>query len=203
MSFDNSTVVESKPMIPNIKIDDCRLVAVEAGQITKDGVVTNKYIDFKFTKTDPSDKSVSYINDRIFEPIDRTATPPFKDYTFQAEVNRTLGRVKHILGRYIEPLAVDAVKGDTWDLYTTAVINAMPAGYKEIPCSLSVSYHFNKSDSKNYPGLRKNPSFISTVKYPKEFVEKLASGESWKGNTQGAAPTNAPENMATTADNEI
>ncbi len=184
--FDNSTVEEKSSIVPAIEVKDCRLVKIEAA-VTKTG---EKSINFTFQEMGEGKGGV--VTDRIFEPIDKTATPPYENYSFETERNKTLGRLKHIMGRYMSPEQVNAVKGATWDDYTKNVINAFPAGYKEIPCSLSVVYIWNKKENKDFVGLRLYPPFVSTAAYPKEFPAKLYDKESLTGHVGGTGATTDP-----------
>lgn len=198
--FDNSKVEEKSSIKPAIKVVDCRLTAIKNGE-TKEG---KKYIDFEFVEQ----STKSTVRDRIFEPIDKTSAPPFPDYSFEAEVNKTTGRILHILGRYVAPETAKGIKGETWDDYIKNVINAFPAGYKEIPCDLSVVYVYNKSENKDYVGLRRFPPFISTSAYPREFPEKLWDNESLTGLAKGGANTasstpGAPTGAAPASADEI
>ncbi len=195
--YDNSQVTEKSSIKPALKVENCRLVDIktESG-VNKD---TNKpwtCLVFVYKQVSTGD----VVEDRIFEPIDQTATPPFKDYDFKQEINRTLGRIKHVQQRYMEPTVADNIKADSWEDLTKAVVNSFPAGYKETPCSLSVVY-VKQSNGKYYAGLRKWPPFVSTEKYPKDFSPKLSSGESWDAaeETKSSSPNEPKTNTPATS----
>lgn len=192
--FNNSEVKDNVSIVPNAKgTPDCRLISIEAISSKPEDAKQWKAIEFtvKEIKTGAENK------DRIFNPEDKSASPPYPDYSYETERNKIMSRIKHYQGRFMEQAVVDATQGADWDSYVKNIINSFPAGYKEIPCSIQFCYIQGKDkDGKiaYYPNLRKYPPFISTEKFPVSFSTKLYKNEFFEYPSKTTSSTPAEPN---------
>lgn len=167
MSFDNSNAPEAgqggSSIMPAGKdgVPNCHLSKVEKTK-SEDGQDT--YLDFVFT-----DENGKELRERIFEPKDQSANPPYDGYDFKKNMDAVTGRIRHIMAGYVSEDTAKLTKGENWDSYAGNVITNMGSNYSNVETTLKVVFNYNKKEQKEFSGFPKFGSFVSTVIRPITF----------------------------------
>lgn len=153
--FGTENVKENSLLVPEVGgVENCQLTSMK---LSKD---KNQKTCLDFTFKNMSTGGV--FTHKEFDPTDQGSLDA---ETHQKRIGWVMGRIKHIMGRYLPEAETIIPNVASWDAFVKVVGGKMKGRYQGITCSLKVVY--NKS---NFPSFPLFPDFISTEAFPKIFT---------------------------------
>lgn len=154
--FGTDNINETTRIIPNRNfISGCILekISIDKDQNGKET------LDFNFKQKSTG----GILRHREFDPSEKQVG--VTDDKHKQQITWTMGRIRHIMGRFMNEKNSNIPNIATWSAFIREVGKRMKAAnYSSTECTLKVVYN-----NKGYSSFPMFPDFISTETYPKDF----------------------------------